>query len=147
MNKKYLLVLLVIILVAAGIIILMKIGDNSTPSSAGQVQESTRPEQLSLKFSDMQANYPANPDQCLATSVDPSLKLDAGDQMAIESAVGMTVIDMPAGTNFDTYVKTYNETVATGTTVYESTYGSYNFTAEKAGQSTWLVTTFVACKK
>ncbi len=152
MKKKYIVLLgiLVLIVVAGGIGLAKK---SNKPDSSAASAQSSGDTQLNLKFSDLQAHYPPEPDACLANNDDPSLKLDAADQANIVDAVVGTVIDIPAGTNVDVHVKTYDETNATGTSVYESTYGAYNFTAKKhnakgnSNQGSWVVTDFVACKK
>ena len=150
MNKKYIVLLLVVVLAVAGALTYF-VSRSDSDSSQDQVQ-SSEPKQLSLTFSELQSNYPSNPDACLATSDAADLKIDASDRSAIENANLGTIIDIPAGTNVDIFVKTHSDTTATGTSIYESTYGSYNFTAQKvtdpgSGSSHWVVSEFVACKR
>jgi len=152
MNKKYVALVLIIILVIIGGIALALNHTNKQVSSTTEAQKESSTKQLALKFSDLQASYPQNPAACLTTSDDASLKLEAIDQANIVNAVMGTVIDIPAGTNVDIHVKTYDKAVATGTSIYESTYGSYNFTARKVPASSsdkesWAVYKFEACIK
>ncbi|MGV9002008.1 MAG: hypothetical protein ACOH18_03590 [Candidatus Saccharimonadaceae bacterium] len=152
MNKKYLVLIgiLVLVLAIGGILLATQTNKSNPPSTEVKNNDQT---QLSLKFSDLQANYPSNPDTCLATATDTNLTIDTTDQSDIENSVAGTIIDIPAGTNVNAYLKTYDKTNATGTAVYESTYGSYNFTAKKtttsveSNQTSWIVTKFIACKK
>lgn len=151
MNKKSIALIGVCVLIMAASIWFVKQANNSN-SSATNVQSDGQT-QLMLKFSNLQASYPSDPEVCLVTHDDPDLKLDATDKTGIENAVVGTIIDIPAGTNVAVYVKTYDKTDAAGTAIYESTYGSYNFTAKKtntdagSNQDSWVVTKFVACKK
>lgn len=145
MDKKYVVLIgiLVLVIIVGGIGFVMRTNKSSSATST----QSDGQTQLTLKFSGLQAHYPSNPETCLATSNDPGLKPDGTDQTDIENAVASTVIDIPAGTNIDVHIKSYDKTSATGTSIYESTYGSYNFTAKKPNQGSWVVTKFVACKK
>lgn len=150
MNKKYVALIGILVLaVMVGIGLVMLTNNNS--SSATPVQDNKQA-YVSHTFSYMQAHYPTNPEVCLATSNDPSLKVDAIDRTDIENSVVGTITDIPAGTNVDVYVKTYDKTNITGSSLYESTYGTYNFIAKKAKANAssqseeWLVTTFEACK-
>lgn len=153
MNKKLVALGLVVLLVVVGGVVFVMMRADKAATSTTKVREEDKAKQLELKFSDLQANYPPNPDACLATSDDTNLKIDAADQENIVNSVVSTVIDVPAGTNVDVYFKTYDKTVATGTSIYESTYGSYNFIAQKipdnqnANQEKWVASKFVACKK
>lgn len=131
--------IVLLLAIAGGVVFAIKM------SSTGTVKND-EPAQASFTFSELQANYPAQPEACLATSRDTSLTLDATEQTDIENSVIGVIIDVPAGTNADIYVKTHDKTSATGTSVYESTYGTYNFTAKKANQG-WVVTKFLACAK
>ena len=143
MKKKYIVLIgiLIFIVLLGGVVFVL--WNKST-----QGDEQT---QLTLKFSDLQAHYPSDPASCLTTNDDPNLTLNTSDQAGIESAAFGTVIDIPAGTSGNVHIKTYDKTSATGTLLFESTYGNYNFTAKKAdantNQESWVVTTFVACKK
>lgn len=150
MNKKYTILLFVAVLAIAGALTYF-VSRSDSDSSQNQVQ-GREPKQLSLTFSELQANYPSSTDACLTTSDAADLAVDSSDRSAIESANLGTIIDIPAGTNVDVFVKTYDDSRATGTSIYESTYGSYNFTAQKvadpgSGGSHWVVSKFVACKK
>lgn len=99
------------------------------------------------------ANSSTTPPVCLAESDNPNLKVDSQDQTYIVNAVIANIIDVPAGTNVDVHIKTYDSVTATGSSVYAGNYGSYNFTAKKTGtettnsyQGNWKVTEFLACK-
>lgn len=148
MKKKYIVLTgaLALVVIVGGVVLVTQM---NKPGSPGTDAQSNGQTPLMLTFSELQAHYPSKPEACLATSDDPALKLSSTDKNDIENVVIGTVIDIPAGTNVDVHVKSYDNTGATGTSVYESTYGSYNFTAKKTNgsQGNWTVSQFVACKK
>ena len=82
---------------------------------------------------------------CLLTQDDPAVKIPEPALTDLSYAVMSSIIDVPAGTNVDIYFKSFNDTQATGTSVYQGTYGSYNFTAEKKPTG-WIITSFDPCK-
>lgn len=78
-----------------------------------------------------------------------SLKVSGSTQSSIEMAVIGQLIDVPAGTQVDVHVASLSSDTATGSEIYQSDYGTYNFTvkrtAAKDGALDWHVTRFVAC--
>jgi hypothetical protein len=90
---------------------------------------------------------------CLLTQDDSNLVIQAGESTYVANAAMTGIIDVPAGTNVDVHIKTYDGTNATGTSVYPDKYGSYNFTLKKTGNSStdtytggWLITQIKACQ-
>lgn len=98
---------------------------------------------------------PAHPDDCLASTRDASgLQVDGRDRYFIENNVVAHINNVPAGTNVDVHLHTYNGTTAAGSAMYDKPYGTYNFTAQKiyphAGNTYvggWRITGFVVCKR
>lgn len=149
MKKPYLVLIISAIIVIVVIIVGVVLLQQSTTQTSSQAQTQSS---LSFTFSDLQANYPQNPAACLATAEQSDVAVDQATKNDIDMTLASTIIDIPAGTNVDVYLKTFDKTVATGTIVYESTYGSYNFTAKKtdsrdAQSASWIVTKFAACTK
>ncbi len=140
---------IVVLAIVAGGVWFVK--QTNKPDASVASKQSDGQTQLNLKFSDLQANYPQKPEACLATNDDAELTLDTASRTNIENSVVATIFDIPAGTNVDVHLKTYDKANATGTSIYESTYGSYNFTAKKmdagVNKGSWIVTQFEACKK
>ena len=104
-------------------------------------------------LSQLKAKSSANPTTCLTEKDDPNIKADPQEQTYIANAAIANIIDIPAGTHVDVYLKTYDGSTATGTSIYAGKYGSYNFTAEKTGtetnnsyQGNWKIDAFAACK-
>lgn len=88
---------------------------------------------------------------CLQTQENTALAVPDNDASSIANASTLSIIDVPAGTNVDVYIKTYSSTKATGTAIYSGKYGSYNFEAGKASKGDaytngWQITQFNACK-
>jgi hypothetical protein len=85
-------------------------------------------------------------------SENKSLAIEPKDREDIEMAAAMQLIDVPAGTQTEVSVATYDaeKGTATGSELYPGSYGTYNFTAKKKaaaeGGITWEITTFDACK-
>jgi hypothetical protein len=89
---------------------------------------------------------------CLQKQDNPAVQVPDQDGTFIANAVSLSIIDVPAGTNFDVFVNSYSATTATGTAIYTGKYGSYNFTAthdatnsNDAYTAGWKVTKFEAC--
>ncbi len=100
-----------------------------------------------------QAQRPTGRPACLQAKTNPNLKASQQDQQFIANANTASIIDVPAGTNVDSYLKTYNGSSATGTSVYSGKYGRYNFVAKKVADNAtnnyvggWRITHFEACK-
>ena len=82
---------------------------------------------------------------CLLAQDDPAVKIPEPALTDLSYAVMSSIIDVPAGTNVDIHFKSFTGTQATGTSVYQGTYGSYNFAAEKKPAG-WIITSFDPCK-
>jgi hypothetical protein len=71
-------------------------------------------------------------------------------ESAFDLATTMGIITIPAGTNVDEFVHTYDGKTVTGSIAYPPQYGSYNFTivpSSKAKPYTqWTMTSLFACK-
>jgi len=81
-----------------------------------------------------------------------ALKIDSSAQTGIEQAALSKLTTVPAGTNVDIYIATYDTKTANGSAVYPGAYGTYNFTVKKdsssaAQQPDWKLTSFTPCKK
>lgn len=88
---------------------------------------------------------------CLATNDSPNLAIPSEDQTHIVNTVMVQKTEVTAGAKVDVNVKTYDGTIATGSSVYPENDGSYNFTVKKGSTSNdyqggWQVTSFTACK-
>lgn len=56
--------------------------------------------------------------------------------------------DVPAGTNYELTINTYDSKIAKGTILYEQDYGTYNYTVKKlSGAGEWEFMSMVACSK
>lgn len=95
----------------------------------------------------------ATPPACLQRSNNPNLLVNAEDKTFIDNTIVSSIIDVPAGTNVDIYLKSYDGTRASGTGVYSGKYGSYNFTAKKTSSNAgddyvggWELEKFEVCK-
>jgi hypothetical protein len=95
-------------------------------------------------LSETKANAPVNPAACTAKSDDPNLKISASEQTDIFNAVVTSITDIPAGTEVNVYVASYDNATTNGSIVYAGDYGSYNFTATKQSGA-WRVKTFEMC--
>lgn len=89
---------------------------------------------------------------CLILQDDPSVKMDTQEATFLANASVSSIIDIPAGTSVDLHVKTYDGKTATATQVYGGSYGSYNLTAQKVGDTSdtfsggWKVISFHQCQ-
>lgn len=95
----------------------------------------------------------ATPPACVQGSDDSNLSVEASDKTFIASTVAASIIDVPAGTNVDVNLRSYNSTNAAGTAIYPGTYGRYNFEAKKIASNNknsydggWKITHFESCK-
>lgn len=90
---------------------------------------------------------------CLEDAEGPNLNIGTEARSAIENMVVSSIIDVPAGTNVDVYLRTYDGASATGLATYAGRYGSYNFTAKHTSGSTdssfggWKIIRFDACQQ
>jgi hypothetical protein len=146
MNKKYLGIATIIIVVLAVLVAWVSAQQPRQSDSAKDTKNSGQPAQVTLKFSDVIASYPLDPKPCHHVAVNPDVVVDEKEKMMLEMSVMTSIIDIPAGTNVDVFYKSYGKDEAKGTAIYESTYGSYNFTSVKT-KNGWITTDFVACKK
>jgi hypothetical protein len=81
--------------------------------------------------------------KCLEESA--SLTLPTGSRDDIELSAISYLIDVPAGTNVDVKIASYDTNKITGSDRYPAKYGSYNFVMEKQGGN-WAVTDFKQCE-
>lgn len=66
----------------------------------------------------------------------------------IEMVASGAIIDIPAGTNFDITVSSYQSGSARGVLAYEKEYGTYNYTMQKQAKAgEWKLVSMTACKK
>lgn len=64
-----------------------------------------------------------------------------------EMAAGFAIADIPAGTDYDVIVNSYDDGVARGSMVYQGDYGSYNYEMKKSSaKGEWSLVSTVACK-
>lgn len=91
---------------------------------------------------------------CTTKDDSPKLKVTKSDEFNLSNAAVSEISNVPAGTQADVNIKTYNGSTASGSTIYAGAYGSYNFTAvknksirEPSNQIDWTITSFVPCKR
>ncbi len=85
--------------------------------------------------------------KCLANNATTKARTEAQQGLGENDGFWTSYIyDVPAGTNVDVNIATYNETDSvTGSLVYSNNYGSYNFTATKQANE-WRYTAFTRCQ-
>lgn len=94
---------------------------------------------------------PAKKPACLQKAKENAVPISSEQNEFVAQAAATSIVDVPAGTTVDTYIKTYTDTKATGTAVYGGKYGTYNFEATHKANSTdpyfggWSITHFEAC--
>ena len=74
-----------------------------------------------------------------------NLSLDKAARSKIELAVISHLAYVPAGTNVDVNISSYNQNESAGSIIYPQNYGSYNFTVTK-NNSDWALASFQTCK-
>ncbi len=74
-----------------------------------------------------------------------------GSASAFDMATTMGIDNVPAGTNVDEFIHSYDGKTVTGSIAYPPKYGTYNFVivpSSKAKPSTqWTMTSIIACQK
>ena len=73
----------------------------------------------------------------------------SGNNSAFEIQALIGIIDIPAGTNADVNINSYDGTIAKASVIYPAAYGSYNVTITHipdAVPNQWVLTTTVGCK-
>lgn len=88
-----------------------------------------------------------NPAADAAVRKDDSL---LGKESAFDEQATRGIDNVPAGTNVDVSVHSYDGKTATGTAVYPTQYGSYNVTiahTSHAKSYQWNMTSLIACRK
>lgn len=78
-----------------------------------------------------------------------NLDLSADELKYIELSA-MDIANIPAGTNVDINLKSFNGSIVKGSTIYAGNYGSYNFTLRKdmnGSRINWTVLSLVPCKR
>jgi len=73
-----------------------------------------------------------------------NLTVAASERSKIEMSALSYLIDVPAGTNVDVRLATYNGTDATGSDYYPAKYGNYNFVMHRDSDG-WRVSDFRHC--
>lgn len=69
-----------------------------------------------------------------------------GEWSEFETEVSQGFRDVPAGTNYDTTVNSYDGKMAKGAILYDGEYGTYNYTVNKlSGAGEWKFVSMVAC--
>lgn len=98
-------------------------------------------------ISTKQALALAKNETCLSNSADIKTKVESLPGLAEDGGVWTgQIYDVPAGTNVEVNVATYNTTDSiTGSLAYPKEYGSYNFTLTKQSDG-WRFTTFTGCQ-
>jgi len=121
----------VVVLVAAGVLAvrLRATSNGVLPNTYAQARSSGR----------------GAPKACL--SANKNITLDDTARADLEMAVIGQLIDVPAGTNVDVNVATYDASAATGSEIYGKDFGTYNFTVRKDNAGDWRVTSLVPCSK
>jgi hypothetical protein len=145
MNKKtYGIVGLVVVVIAVAVFALVQ--DHGNGAAAAWPAEGER-------LSRIRREAPAHPAACAAQANAAGLNISKQTRNSIEMAVIGSIVDVPAGTNVDVYAKSFDGTTVTGTSKYEGSYGTYNFTVKKttdvyagSSQTNWRVTAFQPCK-
>lgn len=108
--------------------------------------QQNKPKSFSATYSDMLAKAPVNPGSCLSLIDNIALRVPSAEQSEIFNAASVAITDLPAGTKLTVNFATYDGKNASGTVMYGSNFGNYNFTAQKEkGSSNWLISTYVAC--
>ena len=118
--------------------------------SAGVIVALTRQQQFSPVTLSVARNS-GDGTACIQKQKNAKLTVSKQDADYVGNAAALSIIDIPAGTNVDVHLKTFSSTAATGTAVYDGTYGSYNFVATKTAASDgftngWQINEFKACK-
>jgi hypothetical protein len=63
-----------------------------------------------------------------------------------EMAASGGIRDVPAGTNYEVNIGSYDGTTAKGSVIYEGDYGTYNYTIQKlSGHGEWRFISMTAC--
>lgn len=96
-------------------------------------------------LAEVKAQASGTPSTCSDTSGTSKLSVPDEDQTGIFNAVVSSIVDIPAGTQADVHVTTYDGIGAAGVIVYGGDYGDFNFSAVKQSNA-WQVTTFEVCK-
>lgn len=78
------------------------------------------------------------------------ITISLGERQKIESALSSYLIDVPAGTNDDILISSFDGDKIAGSSRYRGNYGSYNFGATKDTNtnkypSGWKITSYSAC--
>jgi hypothetical protein len=88
------------------------------------------------------------------TKDNKSLPISAAERASLELVVIGHIIDVPAGTNVDVLFNHYDGQTASGSSLYEKNYGTYNFTVAKQSRSPsnstpdgdWQITAYTRCQ-
>jgi hypothetical protein len=82
-----------------------------------------------------------------AVKADDKYLDEAKEFSSFELAASEGIMDVPAGTNYETTINNYSDGQATGAVSYEKDYGKYNYTIKKlSGVGEWRLVSMVACE-
>ena len=145
MNKKTWLIIGIsaaVVIVAACVVVAIAQENSKTSASESVNNESSALRAMSIE----QARALSVDEACLVN--DPGVKAKAQSVSGLSEDSGVwtgEIYDVPAGTNVDVSVATYNGTdTVTGSLAYGDQYGSYNVTLNKQSDG-WRYTQFVGC--
>jgi len=142
MNKK--IIFIVIVIIAAAI-----------TTTVFFVQKNNKPEQNNKQsgsvldvFSIAQARELPESGTCATNNSEVKTTAESQPSLGEDSGIYTgQIYDVPAGTNVDVNISSYNpDTTVGGSLLYSEGYGSYNFTLTKQG-GVWRYTAFTRCTK
>ena len=135
----------VVILVTAAVLYLLTRSDSSSSSLIPPM--STLEEARKLSKGAKGACLGDNPEAITAVKADDAFIDEAEEFSRFELAASEGIMDIPAGTNYETTINRYNDSIATGTIEYEKDYGKYNYTIKKSsGAGEWEFMSLKACE-
>lgn len=136
-NKKILVIISAAIVVIAAVLIS---GLLLTHTNANGISQ---PASIGIK----DAKVLPKDNKCLANNVATKTQVQTQKGLGEDGGFWTSYIyDVPAGTNVDVSIATYNgNNVVTGSLAYSNQYGSYNFTATKKADE-WRYTSFEGCQ-
>lgn len=138
MNKRTLLSAAagLVLVVAVGAVLYMASRDSPEPPAKDMAVDMTTPTTYA------KAKAVATAGKCLEK--DPSITLPADVLEDIELSAVSHLIDVPAGTEVDVQLASYDGKKVAGSDRYPEAYGSYNFIMEKQSAG-WVITSFKHC--
>lgn len=153
MKLKIVLVVVVVIAVALGIVIAI-VNSNDKQAASNKPVSSSIPVGSTLDVA--KANSKGALPACLAENTEATAavkkddKLIDGKYSTFDLAATSGIIDVPAGTNVDELIHSYDGKIVTGSIAYPAKYGKYNFkivpNASSKPYGQWKMTYLAACK-